>query len=266
MRGVILMTQDMRMRPVVMRLSTTMHNAASTRYEKRSAWLVQTSTRRSKMRLSAKQAAKYTAYTRRPILPFRSSWGDIFSLILGVLIVRALFLNTRAMVCEAREGVEERREAVGIRAARFTDEAHTRFVQRDEPPFGAACNRAGDVEPRGELGTTGDEKRLDGRHFSFNSIYQYTEHLDTRERDRFRRARDFRLKRKEVVLHIVQNHFHAALLHDEVFGATCLAPPDERVEFVEHSETFKNGARLGRPLPRPRIKKFRRTAVPFARK
>src|SRR3989344_3569934 len=99
----------------------------------------------------------------RPILPFQSFLGDIFSLIFSVLIVRTLFFDTRAMVCEAREGVEERREAVGIRAARFTDEALTRFVQRDEPPFGAACNRAGDVEPRGELRAAGDEERLDGR-------------------------------------------------------------------------------------------------------
>ena len=200
----------------------------------------------------------------RPILPFRSSWGDIFSLILGVLIVRALFLNTRAMVCKAREGVEERREAVGIRAARFTDEALARFMQRDEPPFGAACNRAGDVEPRGELGAAGDEKRLDGRHFPFDSIYQYPEHFDAGERHGFRRARDFRLKRKQVVLHIVQNNLYLTLLGDEAFRAARLAPPDERIELVEHPETFKNRARLARPLPRLRIKKFRRTAVAFS--
>src|SRR3989338_5901674 len=199
----------------------------------------------------------------RPILPFRSSWGDIFSLILGVLIVRALFLNTRAMVCKAREGVEERREAVGIRAARFTDEALARFMQRDEPPFGAACNRAGDVEPRGELGAAGDEKRLDGRHFPFDSIYQYPEHFDAGERHGFRRARDFRLKRKQVVLHIVQNNLYLTLLGDEAFRAARLAPPDERIELVEHPETFKNRAPLARPSPPPPVQNISRSPPPL---
>src|SRR3989344_3441214 len=57
MSGVILSTHGARMRPVVIRLRTTMHRAASTRYEKRSAWLVQTSTRRKRTRLSAKKPA-----------------------------------------------------------------------------------------------------------------------------------------------------------------------------------------------------------------
>jgi len=69
-----------------------------------------------------------------------------------------------------------------------------------------------------------------------------------------------------MVLHIVQNEFHFLFLHQMLIGAPRFAPAHERVELVEHTETFKNRACLGRALSGAGIKKLRRPAIAFAGK
>src|SRR3989344_483995 len=162
------------------------------------------------------------------------SFGSVGLTILRFsLIVRGIFYRTASLIREARERIEKRGEAVGIRAARFGKRALARFVERYEPSFCAARYCTRDVEARRELRATKDEKGLRLRQFLLDTIDKRTKCLDARERDRLRGPSGLCEYCENVILHLVEKLFHAPPLCLKIFGACGLRPPREGIQLIE---------------------------------
>src|SRR3989344_7401973 len=148
--------------------------------------------------------AKHSACTiAQALLCCGEAWEGAVGAYYSLPIAWRLLYNTRTMVHKTRQCIEEGRKSVGVPAAGLVDRALAGFVQNNEPPLGAARDRARDIKAGRELRATRHEEGFYFRQHFLDAGNECARHLNACLRYGFRSTCGLRLNSKKVILHLV---------------------------------------------------------------